>query len=111
MADKTEMIHLEGSPWFWKIFGGAIIGFISILLLGYITNINNNIDRSFLELRGDIKETRQCIDLQKEKIVLIEASQGALHEEIKTLREWNKELSKKVAELREKLAQSTNKKE
>lgn len=132
---KTQ--YLEGSPWFWKIFGGAIMGLVSILLLSHFTNINHNIDRSFLDLRNDLREVRSITDAHRDRLVSLEqggfkekvaiqektilqlqssleeqkqknatneASIAAIKEDNKTLREWNKELSKTVNEMREKLA-------
>lgn len=73
MAENKEPIqYYEGSPWFWKIFGGAIMGVISILLLAHITNINSNIDRSFLSLRGEIKDLFTTIDVQRERVASLE---------------------------------------
>lgn len=138
--NKTEeriIQYQEGSPWFWKIFGGAIMGLLSLLLLGHITSINSNVDRTFLELRSDIKEIRSTLDTHKERLMAIDqsshknriealeknlaalqmsvdeqkqkmaandASIVALKEEVKTLRDWYKDMSRTINELREKLA-------
>jgi predicted nucleic acid-binding Zn-ribbon protein len=135
MSEENRIHYHEGSPWFWKIFGGAIMGIISILLISHITNINSLIDRSFLDLRGEIKEIRIVIDGQKEKINSLEQSKEkilslektisqlqlsleeikqksttseaqiiSLKEEIKSLREWNKENTRQLQEVREKFA-------
>lgn len=144
---ETKALYPEGSPWFWKIFGGAIVGLVSILLLAHLTNINNSIDRTFIDVRGEMRELRQTVDLHKERLTAIEQNGYKLHmevlekqcaaiqistdenrtkqagsessltamkEEIKTLREQNKELTKQmqdmskeygkqIQELREKL--------
>jgi septal ring factor EnvC (AmiA/AmiB activator) len=138
MTESERIVHSEGSPWFWKIFGGAIMGIISLLLLAHITNINNNIDRSFTELRGDIREVRGHIDRHREKLMYIEqssnnkekiaamektiqamqtaldehkqkvaaceATSAALKEDIKVIREWNKEMNRQLQEVRLKQA-------
>lgn len=133
----AENKYTEGSPWFWKIFGGAIMGLISILLLGHITNINSNIDRTFLDLRGDIKDLRNYIEVQRErlltleqgsykekianleknitslqfsieeqkqKITTLETKNISLKEDVKYLKDWEKELEKQVQEIKEKMA-------
>jgi chromosome segregation ATPase len=102
--EQTRLVHTEGSPWFWKIFGGAIMGLVSILLLAHITNINSNVDRTFLDLRGDNKELNRSVEELRHKITTCESSNSALKEEVKILRDWNKETSRQVQELREKLA-------
>lgn len=147
MADNSEQrLHTlqEGSPWFWKIFGGAIMGLISILLLAHIQNINNLIDRSTIELRSDIKEARQELDKHKERLAVLEqgaykdkllalektvavqqvsiddlkqklasqeASAVAVKDDLKTMREWNKDMTRQLQELREKMATFNAKKE
>lgn len=133
----AENKYTEGSPWFWKIFGGAIMGLISILLLGHIANINSNIDKTFLDLRGDIKDLRNYIEVQRErlltleqgsykekianleknitslqfsieeqkqKITTLETKNISLKEDVKYLKDWEKELEKQVQEIKEKMA-------
>lgn len=143
MTEQKLVQYTEGSPWFWKIFGGAIMGLISVLLIGYISNIGNNFDRSLIDLRGDVKEMRQqldtqrerlavleqgsykdkittletraaaleaALDVQKQKVAACEASNAALKDELKSLRDWNKETSRQLQELREKYAADSAKK-
>lgn len=140
---KPLIQYQEGSPWFWKIFGGAIMGLVSILLLAHITNLNSNLDRSFLDLRGDIKEARHQLDNHRERLTALEqgsyrekisshekmiavlqasldetrqkcaateANNIALKDDLKALREWNKETSRQLQEVREKLAVELGKK-
>lgn len=83
MADELRTQYAEGSPWFWKIFGGAIMGIISILLVSHITNINHTIDRSFLDLRSEIKDMRQAMDVYKDRLVVLE--QGSYKEKLATV--------------------------
>ena len=113
------------------------MGLVSILIISHITNINSNIDRTFLDLRNDLREMRNHIDGQKERITALEQGaqkdriaaleklaitlqigideqkqktlaaeslSGSLREEIKVLREENKEQSKIITEIREKIA-------
>lgn len=40
---NTTVVHVEGSPWFWKLFGGAIISVTTLLLAVILNNFNNNI--------------------------------------------------------------------
>lgn len=71
----------EGSAWFWKIFGGTILGMITFLLLAHINNINNSIDRSKNEamvavslLRQDLATQRDIIDTAKDRLLFLENS-------------------------------------
>jgi|694.fasta_scaffold08330_14 chromosome segregation ATPase len=86
MTENRDLLqYQEGSPWFWKIFGGAIMGIISILLLTHITNINSNIDRTFLSLRGENKDLYVMIDSQKERLVGLEQNREQYKEKISSL--------------------------
>ena len=97
----AENKYTEGSPWFWKIFGGAIMGLISILLLGHITNINSNIDRTFLDLRGDIKDLRNYIEVQRERLLTLE--QGSYKEKIANLEKNITSLQFSIEEQKQKI--------
>lgn len=130
---KTQ--YVEGSAWFWRIFGGAIIGLVSVLMLSYFNNINNSIDRSTMDLRSEIKELRLKLELQKEKVgqleqgnskfagiekslwslqtsldeykqklVACDAGISNFREDLKTIREWNREIARQVQEVRDKVA-------
>jgi chromosome segregation ATPase len=79
--DSTK--HTEGSPWFWKIFGGTAVSIIVVLLLAYTNNITSNIDKSFLALKGEIKDLSLIVDQQKERILNLE----------KTLQQKNEKLA------------------
>jgi len=140
MAD----MHPEGSPWFWKIFGGTVVGMITLLLITIFGNLRNEISdnkHEFLtqvnELRADIRQDRdsfgvfkerligveqgyskekiqgltqslavltETVNSQKEKLAALEAGVSATKDDIKTVREESKEISKQVQEVREKVA-------
>lgn len=119
---------INDPPWFWRIFGGAIIGLMSVLLISHFANINNHIDRTFIDLRNEIKDCRFIIDNLKEKSSFFEQSKERIdylekkislleHSdiEIKTklntaeavlssLKDEKKDLEKQIQEIREKLA-------
>lgn len=82
--EKPNIIkHSEGSPWFWKIFGGTAVSLISLLLLAYIGNITNNIDKSFLTFKGEIKDLSLIVDQQKERILSLEQNLKQKDDKIK----------------------------
>jgi chromosome segregation ATPase len=140
--DNVRVQYHEGSPWFWKIFGSAITGLISILLLSHFQNINYNIDRATLDLKGENKELRSMIDAQKEKILNLEQFKdkivgveknivslqsfleeskqkivaldiqiNSLKEDMKSIKESNKDITKQIQETREKIASDVSKKQ
>lgn len=75
MSDSNS----EGSVWFWKIFGGAIVGLVSLLTITLInTIISSNqqskadILNSISEIRSDIRIINSDLISQKEKLSKIE---------------------------------------
>lgn len=103
MTESKDLIqYQEGSPWFWKIFGGAIMGIISILLLAHITNINSSIDRSFLSLRGENKELYTMMDVQKERLVGLEQNREQVKEKLANLDKIFAQLQSSVEEFKQK---------
>lgn len=74
-------IHPEGSPWFWKIFGGTVLGMITLLLVTLFANLRNELSDNRHELltqinevRADIREDRNSFNLFKERLVALEQS-------------------------------------
>lgn len=66
------MLNEKDKSWFWNVFGGAMMSIVFVLFLSHINNINNNIDKSFLSLKTEIKELSVVLDSQKERIVGLE---------------------------------------
>lgn len=96
-TDKSDaQKHSEGSPWFWKIFGGTAVSLISLLLLAYIGSITNNIDKSFLTLKGEIKDLSLIVDQQKERILSLEQ---ALQQKDDKLKSFEKIIDSQQASL------------
>ena len=58
----------EGSPWFWKLFGGTLIGFIGILLMLVINNIIGNQISTRAELNSVIAELKSESSAQITKL-------------------------------------------
>jgi len=104
MADTNE-----GSPWFWKIFGGTILGMVTFLLLAHINNINSSIDKAKTEgliavnsVREDVKEQRVIIDGLKDRMLAVE--QSPFKTKIDSLEASIKEVGETVSSRSEKLA-------
>ena len=62
------MADQEGIPWFWKIFGPAIIGFISVLLAIILNAVHSNTVQCRMELASSIVENKKQIDAELTKI-------------------------------------------
>ena len=124
--------HPEGSPWFWKIFGAALIGSLGVLLMIILNAIHANtlsvrsdlttaiaehkrqIDTDFSKLRDQLKELEVKIAAfdefktgVKEKLVSIDAAikERTQYSEtnVATMHQSDKEHSDQIRELRERI--------
>lgn len=70
MSDKEKTTvtaqSIEGSPWFWKLFGGALIGLTTLLLAVILNSISNNIST----FRGEITAT--LVQMKEENVQIRE---------------------------------------
>lgn len=103
--------YSEGSPWFWKIFGGTIMGMITFLLLAHITSINANIERSKSETKAEInelriesKDLRIILDHNRERVVMLEQNLTTLKERTVTLELCLKENAASLDDKKQKIA-------
>lgn len=101
--------HTEGSPWFWKIFGGTVMGMITLLLITLFGNLRNEISdnkHEFLtqvnELRADIRQDRDSFSSFKERLIGVE--QGLSKEKLQGLIQSLTTLTEVVNSQKEKLA-------
>lgn len=98
----------EGSPWFWKIFGGTIIGAITFLMVAHISNINTNIERAknetkleLIELRSEVKELRSALDKNRERVVALE--QSSLKDRTALIESAQKEMATSLDDRKQKI--------
>jgi septal ring factor EnvC (AmiA/AmiB activator) len=94
----------EGSSWFWKLFGPAIIGVVSILLITVFNHLNSNISalRSDMlgmtaELRNEISKlnTGEILSL-REKVVTLQQQTQSIEKNIISLDAENKRLRENI---------------
>lgn len=104
--DQVRIHHDEGSPWFWKLFGSAIIAAITILVVSHITSINANIDRSSLNLKGEIKDISNILDSQRERLIGLEQQRTQNQERIETLQKTLAQYQISLEESRSRLVTS-----
>lgn len=100
----------EGSPWFWKLFGGAIISIISVLFVLIMSHITSTLNQNGVEARESAKKllqetstlrektsvNEQAIQSLKDKLLIAEVS---LKERILS----EKDQEKQIFELKEKI--------
>lgn len=105
----AEEKYADGTPWFWKIFGGAILGMIALLLLAIINNINGDIERTknefqtiVNELRVEVRQNRELLDGLKERVVALE--QTTVKDKIASLEKGVEALSSTLGTKNEKVA-------
>ena len=99
----------EGSAWFWKIFGGAVLGMITLLSITLMNVINNSNERSksdlsnsIQEIRSDLRGIRTDLDEQKQKLMKIETANPT--EALSSLENRLQEIDKTVKDRSEKIA-------
>ena len=77
----------EGIPWFWRIFGPALIGFVGVLLAIILNGIHSNTVQCRVELATNIVENKKQADAEitkiKDTLRQLEVSIAAI-EEFKT---------------------------
>ena len=105
----SEQPQQEGSPWFWKLFGSAIIGMVTILVVTLLNVINNanhqsktDLSVSIQEIRNDIKNLNNDFAQQKEKLSSLENAK--YNEEIDHIRRKLEEVERVVVSRNEKIA-------
>lgn len=81
-AKETQVVHYEGSPWFWKLFGGTLISVVALLLLTHVTTINANMNSSFLDLKTEMKELRASVSEQRDRVTAVVAELNSVRTEV-----------------------------
>ncbi len=112
MADKVTE---NESPWFWKVFGGAIISIITLLLAFFVNslmiNISNNRSEIFTALNA-LKEENASL---REKVAALTQGQVRVNDLIKASDDMNKlsikTTNEKVQELKDRISKLESKNE
>jgi len=134
--EPQNIVHhaavIEGSPWFWKLFGGGIMGLIGVLLALIINNLNVNVTSARSDLMnitvqqktdneiqfGRLKDElvnvgKQIASLEefkmatKDKLLVLEKdvkdASKLLETTLNTFRNHDKEVDGNIISMREKL--------
>jgi len=101
--------HPEGSPWFWKIFGGTVVGMITLLLITIFGNLRNEMSDNkhelmaqINELRSDIRQDRESFGGFKERLIALE--QGYSKDKIQSFDQLLMALQQSLNSQKEKIA-------
>jgi len=101
--------HPEGSPWFWKIFGGTVVGMITLLLITIFGNLRNEMSDNkhelmaqINELRSDIRQDRESFGGFKERLIALE--QGYSKDKIQSFDQLLMSLQQSLNSQKEKIA-------
>lgn len=84
----------EGSEWFWRIFGGTILGAITFLLITLLNSLNSNIET----IRTDHTTWQKEVN---EKVGALENQSATVNEAINSVKESLKEKNSAIEQDRE----------
>jgi chromosome segregation ATPase len=103
------MSELEGSPWFWRIFGGAILSLLTILFVTLFNIIhtsneraNSDILATIQEIKVDLRAINSEIKEQEQKLLKIDSN--ALKESITSLEKKFNDIDTDTKNRNERLA-------
>lgn len=101
-------VNAEGSAWFWKIFGGTIIGMITLLLVTIFGNLRNELSDNkyelmsqINELRSDTRQDRESFSGFKERLIVLE--HGYSKDKLQNLDQLIRVLSESINNQKEKI--------
>jgi chromosome segregation ATPase len=77
--EQQQKTYAEGSPWFWRLFGGAIFGIIPILLVTILNYFGSAIE----SLRAENLQQKTAIAELKEKVITFDKEIHRLQASIK----------------------------
>lgn len=93
MADKKEAVVDFDSPkqleeagaWFWKLFGGTVIGGMTLLLLTILNHLNTSIDRVRTDNSGVQVQIQQQVNDLRDRVSKLEQTAVTLQDQLKTI--------------------------
>lgn len=77
--------QLEGSPWFWKLFGGALIGLTTLLLAVILNTLTNNISTFRAEIMTTLSQMKEENVQMREKLASMIQARDSGREQYKEL--------------------------
>jgi len=88
----------EGSAWFWRIFGGSVIGIITVLIIAIQNNLSNNI----AQLQAEITKIKDDTKSMTASIAALDEFREITKEKNKYWENAVKEKEQQLMELRER---------
>lgn len=96
----------DGSAWFWRLFGGTIMGAITFLLVTLLNHLNANVDAIRTQQASWQKEVQAEVSSLRDRIVKMEEGReldkerkATVDEQIKAMQQDVKDIQKSVNEL------------
>lgn len=72
--------NFDGAPWFWKLFGGTMIGLIGVLLMVILNNFSGNMNTVRNEIMMTKSEMESQLTRLKDEITALTVKISALEE-------------------------------
>jgi hypothetical protein len=112
--DEKQTVHHEGAPWFWKLFGGAIIGLMTGLLVLFFSTISSNIQQYRNDVQGTQSKMWSELNALKAELATIKEKCSTtetgwkeravfVEKEFTALKASDKDQDAKIMDLRERL--------
>jgi chromosome segregation ATPase len=93
---QATIAHSEGSPWFWKLFGGGIMGLIGVLLMLVINSLNINVTSVRSDLMNITTQQKTETEIQ---ITRLKDELGGMNAKIASLEEFKASTKENLASI------------
>lgn len=113
MQQNQPIVQVMGteSPWFWKVFGGAIISVITLLLAFVANSVMTNINNNRIEMITSIASLKEENISLREKVASLVQGQARLNDFERIIKSFDdlnklsiKTIGEKVQDLKDRIA-------
>lgn len=112
MQQNQPIVQVMGteSPWFWKVFGGAIISVITLLLAFAVNSVMTNINNNRIEMMTSITSLKEENISLREKVASLIQGQARVNDFERIIKSFDdlnklsiKTLGEKVQDLKDRI--------
>lgn len=89
----------DGQPLFWRLFGGAVTGLVTVLLAAIL----NHLHVSVITARQEVAAVREEVAALREKVSALQQARDIQRESLQNIRAGDKERDKAIQDLKEKV--------